>query len=226
MSYINVNYYGGLDWHDIYSYTEQVSFENEYEIPEEKILEAITEDIFKYYPFVPKEKILDSLINKTEFQIPLNEDGSDIGLEKEFCENEFIFNGEKKQITLNYFFGQVSYNISYSVYELDKNDICYLISENFLCPTKGTPLVERMYQDVFIDKELAEKCFNDLQVHNLEPLRTEKTLNIQSLSRIKETDFYKENMKANQLMKNKKQTPFDESFRIFVESHIKELEKL
>lgn len=137
-------------------------------------------------------------------------------------------------VTVEYgaFYGQICYYYHFEEVEIADDDIAYLVCESFHAPTKGVPCVERMYTDLFDNLNDAEKYRKELDVKihesNLDPesITSESTLNIVSRSEILLGDFYKLNMQAIELMKQKNVNRNDKSFQIFVNSHLEKLAEL
>ena len=118
----------------------------------------------------------------------------------------------------------ISYTTYYFVNEIEDKDLCYVVQENFLCPRKGTPVVDRIYHPVYKDLKEATNAFEKLQLH--ENCNSEKTLVVANYNEITITDCYKLNMKAMELMKEKNASLYDDTFSLFVNSHIENLEAI
>ena len=65
--YITASTYGGMDWHDSRTIYEQLKGSGSYDIREDKVPEAIADDIAKDFPYVEdiREKILQALSEKS-----------------------------------------------------------------------------------------------------------------------------------------------------------------
>ncbi len=246
MKFLREYFYGGIDWHDSYSNTTVMYHNGEICTKEEDYISAIADNIFKgmekYFP-ITKEKFIEILekvcTTKIKEQIPLYEEKENGKMEitsfecdnGTFYENEMIVYIDKDDyLTIEHstWGGQAVFYYHYEEEDIPDNDIAYMVCESFHCPTKGVPVVERMYTDLFDNlkdaeeyrKELDQKIQNrgeDFYPHS------ESTLNIVK-KELTNSDFYTLNMKANDLMKMKNMDITSDDFRVFVESHIKELE--
>ena len=142
-----------------------------------------------------------------------------------YYENEGTFDGAELKIDASYAWGQFNYETCYVAEKANPGDVKYLVEEQFYCPTKGVPLVERFYEEPFENLEEAKKYFDEMKVH--EDMDCGKELLIfDTKTQPRDKGWYNCNVKALLLMKEKGQTHLDASFRIFVDSHIEELEKL
>lgn len=237
--------YGGIDWHDSNTRSTQLTYNDEFDIPNEKLLESIINKIIEDWNESVKltkeefKNVLNKAFIGTEpITIPLlNENGEESNKDESngeiYYENSLIFYPMKIDenniiccYDEDYSWGQCSFTIKYYKQEID--DPCYIVQENFLAPTKGCDSVERIYVDIFTSLEEAKKYFESMSIHdkNYNPMGSIKELLVTSYKYVIETDWYKLNKKAIELMKEKNQNPFDNSFCIFVKPHIDNLEKL
>ena len=181
--YISTSTYGGMDWHDSHTIYEQLKSDNSYNIKEEMVPEAIADDIFKEFPYVEdiREKILQALSEKSCFRFIVKSGEKDSAGNmvykdceiyeadgKIYYENEAAFDGEKKTLTLDYAFGQVSYTTTYYVKDIPDDQIGYIVTEDFLAPVKGVPLVQRLYHDIFNNLDAAQNYAESLKLHELQ----------------------------------------------------------
>lgn len=237
--YLSVLRYGGLDWHDCHTITEQLKFNNKFEIPKEKILDVVIDYICSNYKIglskeELKNKYQEFLDTKISIEIPILQDDGSMPeiIEDEngrYCEQAIYFiekEGYVVSLEEVYCFGQISFHVNFKEEVID--DPCYLVYENFLAPTKGVDSIERMYRDFFENYDEAESYFDNLKLHNANysTFGIVKEIRITSKKYIVGTKWYQLNMKANKLMNETQQTPYSKSFTVFVESHIKKLEEL
>ena len=175
--YLSVLRYGGMDWHDCHSISEQLMFNRRFEIPEEEKDNVIIDFIYSHFRLgitkdELKDKYIDFLNTKKSEEIPILED--DGSLPNKYNGNGYIsyeqsisFMERKDTIIAineSYYFGQFDFTISF--YEDEIEDPCYIVYENFLAPTKGVDSVERMYVDLFEDFYEAKKYYKSMQLHS------------------------------------------------------------
>lgn len=232
--YIKKIFSGGVDWHDAYTSVQQLMENGKYEI--ENAVDVIITDILTEFPYLRKEDLLHTIQNETIFKFPIK-NAEKVNDEYVYydCDmhplptgnsyqNEGIFDGKKLIIDSSYGWGMSNYETHYVVDEASREDIKYLVEEQFYCPAKGIELVERFYEEPFENLEDAQKYFDELELHD--NMDCGKELLIFSTKIQPDDQWYNNNMKALKLMKEKKQNHLDKSFHIYAQHHIKELEKL
>lgn len=239
--YISTSTYGGMDWHDSHTIYEQLKSNNSYNIKEEMVPEAIADDIAKDFPYVEniRGKILQALSEKSCFRFIVKSGEKDSAGNmvykdcetyeadgKIYYENEAAFDGEKKTLTLDYAFGQVSYTTTYYVKDIPDDQIGYIVTEDFLAPTKGVDLVERLYHDIFDELEAAQNYADNLKLHEFKYPTSIVTFLVCNKGSVIQTEWYKQQKEAMRLMEEKGQTYLDGSFHIFASCHIDNLKKL
>ena len=233
--YIKKTYSGGMDWHDAYISVHQLMENGKYEI--ENAANVIIDDILTEFPYLSKEDLLHTIQNKKVFEFPIQNAEktgneyvySDCDTYSDqngiFYQNEGKFDGNELTLAASFEWGQFNYTTYYDVEEASPEDIKYLVVEQIYCPTKGVPLVERFYEEPFVDLEDARKYFNELKVHENMNCRKELLIfNTKNQPRIQK--WYDDNVKALSLMKENKQDHLDNRFHIFAQHHIDALEKL
>ena len=100
------------------------------------------------------------------------------------------------------------------------------MTEDFLAPTKGVDLVERLYHDIFDDLEAAQNYAENLKLHEFKYSTSIVTFLVCNKGNVTQTEWYQLQKEAMQLMEEKGQTYLDDSFHIFVKCHIESLKKL
>ncbi len=83
-----------------------------------------------------------------------------------YLEREAVFDGSELTLNRDYAFGQVSYITTYYVADIPDDQLGYIVTEDFLVPTKGVPLVQRLYHDIFDDREAAQSYAKNFKRHN------------------------------------------------------------
>ena len=239
--YITASTYGGIDWHDSRIINEQLQYNGSYNIDEAYVPQAIADDIAKDFPYVEsiREKVLQALSEKScfQFMIRLEEKDSSGNVAyrdcaayesygKVYLENEAAFDGNERALTLDYAFGQVSYITTYHAEDIPDDQLGYIVTEDFLAPFKGIPVVQRMYHDIFDGLEAAQDYAENFRLHGLECQPSIATLLACHKGNVTRTDWYRQQKEAMRLMEEKGQTYLDESFCIFVLGHVKKLEKM
>ena len=239
--YITASTYGGIDYHDSRTIYEQLNSNGSYNIGEEMVPKVIADDIAKDFPYVEniREKILQALSEESCFRFIIKSeekdgDGNtiykDCGIYeadgKTYYENEAAFDGEKRSLTRDYAFGQVSYTTSYYAEDIPDSQLGYIVTEDFLAPTKGVDLVERLYHDIFDELEAAQNYADNLKLHEFKYPTSIVTFLVCNKGLVIQTEWYKQQKEAMRLMEEKGQTYLDDSFQIFAERHIDNLKKL
>ena len=143
-----------------------------------------------------------------------------------YYENEATFDGEKKTLTLDYAFGQVSYITTYYVEDIPDDQLGYMVTEDFLAPVKGVPLVQRLYHDIFDNPDAAQNYADNLKLHDLSYPKSIVTFLVCNKQKISGHPWYQNEKEAMRLMEEKGQTYLDDSFHIFARRHIENLKKL
>lgn len=239
--YITTSTYGGIDWHDSRTIYEQLKSDGSYNIGEDEVPQAIADDIAKDFPYVEniREKILQALSGKTCFQFAIKEEETDNEGNvtykdcetsefdgQTYLEREAVFDGSKRTFRRDYAFGQVSYITTYHVEDIPDDQLGYIVTEDFLAPFKGIPLVQRLYHDIFDDREAAQSYAENLKLHELQYPTSIVTFLICNKENVPQQKWYQQQKEAMQLMEEKGQTYLDDSFHILVRHHIENLKKL
>lgn len=239
--YITASTYGGIDWHDSRTRNEQLKYNNSYNIGKEAVPEVIADDIAKDFPYVEniRENILQALSQKTCFQFAIktketDSEGKTTYKDCESCEmngqtyleQEAVFDGNELTLSRDYAYGQVSYITSYYVEDIPDDQLGFIVTEDFLAPVKGIPLVQRLYHDIFDDQDTAQNYAKNLKLHDLQYPKSIVTFLVCNRQKTSLQPWYQSEMDAIKLMEEKGQTYLDDSFCIFTKSHIENLKKL
>lgn len=251
MKFLREYFYGGIDWHDSFSNTTVMYRNGAICTKEEDYIPAIAELFFnnmeKWFPITKDEftEILKKVRETGEkIQIPLYEEQDDGTMEVSsfdcggtigvVYDNELVVHIEENDyLTIDHatWGGQAMFYYHYEVEDIADEDLAYMVCESFHCPTKGVPVVERLYKPLFNNLQEAEQYRKELdkdieiRMNENEYPRAESTLNIVNRKKIEATEFYVKNMEANSLMETKGTNHMGEDFRIFVEAHIENLKK-
>lgn len=239
--YITASTYGGIDWHDSHTILEQLKNNGSFNIGAEQVPETIADDIAKDFPYVEniREKILQAIAQKTCFRFAIkseetDRDGNISYKDCESCEmngqtyleREAVFDGSELTLNRDYAFGQVSYITSYYVEDIPDNQLGYMVTEDFLAPVKGVPLVQRLYHDIFDNLDAAQHYADNLKLHDLSYPKSIVTFLVCNRQKISGKPWYQNEKEAMRLMTEKGQAYLDDSFCIFTKSHVENLKKL
>ena len=239
--YITTSTYGGIDWHDSRTIYEQLKSGGSYNIGEEMVPEAIADDIAKDFPYVEdiREKILQALSEKSCFRFAIKEEETDSEGNvtykdcetsefdgQTYLEREAVFDGSKRTLRRDYAFGQVSYITTYHIEDIPDDQLGYIVTEDFLAPTKGVPLVQRLYHDIFDDQDAAQSYAENLKLHDFKYSTSIVAFLVCNKGNVPRQEWYQQQKEAMQLMEEKGQTYLDDSFQIFAKCHIENLKKL
>lgn len=239
--YITASTYGGIDWHDSRTILEQLKNNGSFNIKAEQVPETIADDIAKDFPYVEniREKIVKALSEKSCFQFMIKSEEKDTAGnvtykdcgthetdERTYYENEATFDGENQTLTRDYAFGQVSYITTYYVEDIPNDQLGYMVTEDFLAPVKGVPLVQRLYHDIFDNLDAAQNYADNLKLHDLSYPKSIVTFLVCNRQKISGHPWYQNEKEAMRLMTEKGQAYLDDSFCIFTKNHIETLKKL
>lgn len=239
--YITASTYGGIDWHDSRTINEQLKSSGSYNIRKEMVPEVIADDIAKDFPYVEYiwEKVMQALDQKTCFRFAIkaeeaDSEGKTTYKDCETCEmngqiyleREAVFDGSKLTLNRDYAFGQVSYITTYYVEDIPDNQLGYIVTEDFLAPTKGVPLVQRLYHDIFDNQDTAQNYAKNLKLHDLQYPKSIVTFLVCNRQKTSLQAWYQREMETIRLMEKTGQTYLDDSFHIFAKHHIENLKKL
>ena len=239
--YITASTYGGIDWHDSRTIHEQLKSNGSYNIEKDKIPEAIAEDIAKNFPYVEdiREKVLQALSEKTCFCFMVKSEEKDSmgNVSYQDCasykaggqiyyESAATFDGGKQTLTQEYSFGQVSYTTAYLAEDIPDSQLGYIVTEDFLAPSKGVPVVQRMYHDIFDGQDAAQGYAESLRLHEFQYPASIATFLVCNKEKVTHGEWYRLQKEAMRLMDEKGQTHLDDSFHIFAKAHIENLKRL
>lgn len=239
--YISKSTYGGIDWHDSRTIYKQLKFNSSYKIEEDKVPQAIADDIAKDFPYVGniREKVLWALSGKSCFRFMIKTEEKDDNGDtvykdckiydadgKKYYENEAAFDGEKLTMTQEFAFGQVSYITTYLVESIPDDQVGYMVTEDFLAPAKGIDLVGRLYHDIFDKLDAAQKYVSELRLHEFDYPKSIATLLVCNKGRVFQTEWYQKQKKIMELMQVTGQTYLDAGFDIFPSKHMENLTRL
>jgi hypothetical protein len=101
-----------------------------------------------------------------------------------------------------------------------------IVTEDFLAPSKGVPVVQRMYHDIFDGQDAAQGYAESLRLHEFQYPASIAAFLVCNKEKVTHGEWYRLQREAMELMEEKGQTPLDSSFHIFVKAHIENLKRL
>lgn len=231
-TYICATINGGLDWHDIKQWSEFLQENGMFEIKdtvktianhvfeELQKMEIITEnpDTKTVLANIPSlEEIAEHICKKEAFTVE-----SPDGFELNAC-----WDPEKNALNQYFYAGQVCYDICYDVKEIEPENVIYIAGENYLCPEKGIPSVERFYKKPFTDLEDARAECNRIQtaIKGRNAENVQPGLVIADKTKICKTEWFIYNMQAIELLENHPELDTEDNFHIFVQAHLEKLKE-
>lgn len=238
--YISTSTYGGMDFDDYHTIYQQLKNNGSYYVEEQKVPDVIADDITQHFPYTEniRENILKALSEKSVFRFMIKSEEKDSAgnvFYKDcemneinghiYYESEATFDGGERTLTQDYAYGRVSYITAFQIDDIPDDQLGYIVTEDFLAPAKGVPVVERLYHDIFDDQEAVQIYAENLKLHDFYP-KSITTFLICNRSTVIRTVWYRQQKEAMNLMEEKGQTYLDDSFCIFTQSHIEDLKKL
>lgn len=208
--YISTSTYGGIDWHDSYTVYRQLKDKDSYCIEEQMVPDMIAGDIACTYPYVEnlKEKVLHALSEESCFRFMIktestDADGNIVYQDCETCdengqiwyENEATFNGKEQTLMLDYAYGQVSYITTYHAEDIPNEHLGYIVTEDFLAPSKGVSVVERLYHDIFDDLQEAQSYADTFRLHDFGYPKSVMTFLVCNKNEVSQTTWYQQQKK-------------------------------
>ncbi len=251
MKFIKVNTYGGVDWHDSFSKNVFLQENGSYAITnvDKTIVDYIVSFIADCINGIDEDKrnlinciatregVEEALKNKEKkFKLFSSAEHDYIdqdGMKITYIDIEVTFDAEKMEIEESYACGQCSYTQYIDVLDIAESDVRYIVCENFLCPTKGVPSIERMYQLPVKTQAEAEKIFSEMKLHKEEEYAnvwtsSEKELLIDSVDNLLSSAWYANQVVAINEVKSLEKTireygnnTYDVPFAMYVDQHIK-----
>lgn len=242
--YVRVDELSGLDWHDIYYSHLQLEYNGTYAIPADKVDDIIIDHLMDFY-LIPKESedSIRKAIKKNGFSscnrwtIYENEEAqanNRLDDDEAWLEISFAEDGELKAIGY-YMGGQYESKLFFVVKSIKEENLCYLVADNYLCPTKGVPNYERMMHPFFSNEGMAREYLRFLKDSdkNASEIGHEYELTVQDLNNFKESfwesngsAWYKLEMQALTMWYELGKDVYKEYFSIFTESHVEKMSDL
>ncbi len=189
MKTLQLQTYGGIDWHDSKETTTYIKENGSYDISDpEKTIEEEVVKAFKEFcnreindlqraERKPENPIPDIIPSEDEIRKAVREvrvivagfDGDTYeldGEERKYYETALTYIPAEREIVYEYLGGQITQHVWFVVHDIPDENVRYLATENFLCPNKGIPSVSRFYSLPVKTQEEAEKQLEELQLHD------------------------------------------------------------
>ncbi|ADL36062.1 hypothetical protein bpr_II123 (plasmid) [Butyrivibrio proteoclasticus B316] len=207
MKIIKITTYGGMDWHDSTESSSYLTENGSYDIVDANkvIASYIHSRLLKFDKEVKDANSspvpsVDELKQRIEdkMKICLNKrlqeyvDGS-TGLKEGWYENTFCYDPEDQEIVVEYAGGQFEFHTYIDVKVIPDANVRYLAVENFLCPNKGVPSVERFYSYPVKKLQEAQRLLDELKLHE-DMGRSEKYLMISDIDELATNSWYAGNI--------------------------------
>ena len=238
--YVKLSCYGGFCHQDMSTVMEQLTFNGDFFIPEDKVSTIIVDFLVNSFPYMEREIFEDAIENKKEISFPIkreetDENGNTIYVDCEtingengiWYEQEAYFDGEELILQEDYMYGQGSYKTTFKIEDIQKENVWYLVEEVFVGPYKYCDVIERIYIEPFENIENAKVYFESFKTHtNISGVNGKKKIFVADKNKIQQTEWFKLNKEAITLMRYKDVTNKHESFAINVRTHIENLKKL
>ena len=227
-SYVCATISGGLDWHDIRTWSEFLTEDRKFEITDitkaisahvwhaldsMRITSGNAADTITLADIPSMESVTDCIANKKAFRVT-SKDGYEL---------EAVWNPEKNVLEQYYYGGQMSYETIYETKEILPENVIYIASQNFLCPAKGIPSATRFYKEPFTDLESARTELRRIQASIQEIGMSRPELIIADKTKICNTDWYKCNTRVIDILSKHPELDDESYFRILVEQHLEAL---
>lgn len=230
-TYVSVNTYGGMDWHDTKTWSKFLTENNRFELtnPMKAIAKHVYKELQDMYTSCTQngkttKTVLNNIPSLDEIAKHIAEKESFSVTSKDGYELEAYWNPEENQLTMDYFAGQVSYDIAYEIMEIESDNLIYIAAQNFLCPMKGVPSVTRFYTKPFDNLADAQKECERIQASiDSDNVRAELILADKTV--MCNTEWYKSNNHVIELLKAHPELNTPENFKLLVKEHAKALEQ-
>ncbi len=264
MKIIEVQSYGGIDWHDSSDSTNYLKENDSFNITNtEKVIEdAIVKRFKEFYNWIDtdpngnnknntvpdirpsEEDIRAAIRNKQNIAakfngMTYNDDPSDPKVWYD-CEIRYLaktdeYPSDVHRIKEIFACGQFEYTYWFVEKEIPDENVRFLATENFPCPSKGVPSISRFYSFPVKTQTEAEKQLEELQLHMPDGdnvwVEPNKELIIFDVDITSNTMWYALNIQAicltKELEKMKKEynLTLDMPFKMYTAHHIEMLEK-
>ncbi len=247
-TFINIETYSGMDWHDKKARSKYLSENGSYEItnPDKVILDYVISffdslrNDDEEFDILPSTKEIEEAIKENKkvaayqgkYTFIDEEDG-----EKTYYHASVEYIPDRKEIHCEYACGQITHNEWINVIEIEESDVRYIVAENFLCPNKGVPSIERFYDYPVKTQEEAQNLFKKMKLHKRDNenvwANSAKEILILDVNNMLSSLWYAENITAIKetefITKQNNDYPDVKTeipFRMDVESHIEALREV
>ena len=259
-TFLRVDSYGGVDWHDCRSMSNHLLENDSMEIqhPEQVIHDYIMKrrnEILEEYkthtaPDIVRataEEVEAALKNPTEQTVVLlygenpevytDPDTQETHTYYETCFS-LVFSKEEGVLvpTLidEYYCGQFTTHTWIKQFEIEEDDVRYLVIENFLCPNKGVSTLQRFYTRPVKTYEEAKKIADEMVLHDKDKYEavwasSVKEIQVISAEYLQTSEWYAKNIQViDQLegleeLKKQHKLETELPFAMYVDQHLEKL---
>lgn len=252
MKFISITRQGGMDWHDIACHCHFLkNAEGSYDISDtnERISEYVYNEFQQFAkwckdelkkevdkPVPTLDEVREMIKTQTSFKFG---DGIQTWTDSqthetvEFYESSMEFLPDKMHIEYEYAAGQITDTEYIDIYDIPDENVRFIVTENFLCPGKGIPSVERFYNYPVKTQKEAEEILEAMQLHQFEEapwLQSEKQIIVGDIDNFTTSTWYALNIlvinKEKELAALNKENPQraqHAKFKLYAEAHLEEL---
>ncbi len=180
-TFVRIDGICGQDWHDTYEKTNYLRENGSLEIsnPIEVIYNYIKDTVmnfsagyFKSMDFeciATDEAIKEALVSRKGELTLYAANGEEYtyanGETVRIYEQRYVLNAETLEVHGEILHGQITDNFYISIMEIEDDAVRYLAVENFLCPNKGVPSVQRFYSLPVKTQAEVEKLLDEMVLH-------------------------------------------------------------
>ena len=233
-SYIQMQSYGGFDWHDIHSENHQMLVDGRPEIKDIKT--AIIDDVCTRFHFADREKVEYAFDHPFSggYQAPVSVFVTDLnGKTHEELLNTTVFIGYEEGCFCTIIEHQYSERVFYEVSNIDEENSLFIPIHMYVHGLKYGNTIERFYHKPFASYE--EACqyrdnWNELKIqkeHLLAYQDDATEVLVFDAEDVKNScikDWYEYNLRIVDMMESLGETVESENFSIAPETHLQQLE--
>lgn len=256
-TFVYISTYAGIDWHDCRTTHEYLKQNGSYEITDvdSVIIDFIKRErnrLIKYfekenkvYYFASNKKIEYAVKNKKKLSVIRGDKNSYTdtdGKRFTYYETELDLKvSDKGDLDLVYsaWGGQFTATHYICIDVIDDKNVRYIASENFLCPNKGVPSVQRFYHKPFESFTEFKSYFDNMKLHSIDKTNvwaeSEKEMLVIDIEKYEVFDeekqspnlWFSDNMEAIELTDKLRSSGIKEiPFKMYVNQHLENLRTL
>ena len=116
--------------------------------------------------------------------------------------------------------GQIRGHAEIFLEHVKDEDVRYVAVENFLCPSKYIPSVQRFYHEPFRDYAAFKAYFDNMELHHIQYCSSVKEMLIIDVSECQDSEWYQENMEIIRKIRENPKLSDIAYFQINAELHL------